>query len=142
MAKLHIKGYICTDWDGIIALTDDKENSSSWYNRSIIERIENFACEHGMFGKHHNGLGGRRAIIDNCNIQIWFADKECEVEDIMESMDNLIYGGELQTKVTFVGYSEYTITGLNLDEFSIGGHDLQSEISSHYGEYCHIIIEC
>ena len=53
----------------------------------------------------------------------------------------VMYGGEIQTKVSKVGYSEYTIEGLNLDEFSIGGHNLKDEFGDHYGEYCHIIIE-
>ena len=142
MAELHLNGYICSDGDGIIALTDDKESYGSWGKRSIIDSIESLAYEHGMTGKHHKGLGGRRAIIDDCNMRIWFTDTECKLEDAMLAMDALMYGGDIQTKVTRVGYSEYTITGLNLDEFSIGGHDLESEIISHYGEYCHIIIEC
>ena len=142
MAELHLNGYICSDEDGIIALTDDKESYDSRGKRSIIDSIESLAYEHGMTGEHHKGLGGRRAIIDDCNMRIWFTDTECELEDAMLAMDALIYGGDIQTKVTRVGYSEYTITGLNLDEFSIGGHDLESEIRSHYGEYCHIIIEC
>ena len=142
MAELHLNGYICSDEDGIIALTDYKESYGSWGNRSIIDSIESLAYEHGMTREHHKGLGGRRAIIDDCNMKIWFTDTECELEDAMLAMDALMYGGDIQTKVTRVGYSEYTITGLNLDEFSIGGHDLESEIRSHYGEYCHIIIEC
>ncbi len=142
MAELYLKGYLCNDYDGIIALTDDKESYSSWGKKSIIDSIESFACEHGMTGEHHKGLGGRRAIIDDCNMRIWFTDTECELEEAMMSFDNLMYGGDIQTKVTRVGYSEYTITGLDLDEFSIGGHDLASEFGSHYGEYCHILIEC
>lgn len=142
MVELHLNGYICSDGDGIIALTDDKESYGSWGKRSIIDSIESLAYEHGMTGEHYKGLGGRRAIIDDCNMRIWFTDTECELEDAMLAMDALMYGGDIQTKVTRVGYSEYTITGLNLDEFSIGGHDLESEIRSHYGEYCHIIIEC
>lgn len=142
MAELHLKGYICNDYNGIIALSDDKEDDYSFGNRSIIDSIESLAYEYGMKGEHHKGLGGRRAIIDDCNMRIWFTDTECELEEAMMSLDNFMYGGDIQTKVTRVGYSEYTITGLNLDEFSIGGHDLKSEFSSHYGEYCHIIIEC
>lgn len=142
MAELHLKGYLCSDYDGIISLTDNKETCYSWDKRSIIGDIEDLAHKYGMTGEHHKGLGGRRAIIDDCNIRIWFTDTECELEEAMMSLDNLMYGGDIQTKVTRVGYSEYTITGLNLDEFSIGGHDLDRELSSHYGEYCHIIIEC
>lgn len=144
MAELHLKGYLCIDSDGIIALSD-KDNDDYRYSsdkNSIIESIESFAGEYGMTGETHKGLGGRRAIIDDCNLRAYFTDTECDLEEAMLGFDNLMYGGEIQTKVSWVGYSEWTITGLDLDEFSIGGHDLSYEFGSHIGEYCHIIIEC
>jgi hypothetical protein len=95
-----------------------------------------------MCSEHRKGLGGIRAIIDDCNIRIYFTDKECELEEAMEAFDVLMYGGDIETKVNKVGYSEYTITGLSLEKFEIGGHDLESELSSHSGEYMHFIIEC
>ena len=146
MAELHLKGYLCSDSDGIVALNENNPNESdySWYRygKSIIDSIESFAYEHGMAGEHHKGLGGRRAFIDDCNLRAYFTDKECELEEAMLAMDVLMYGGDIKTRVDRVGYSEWTITGLDLEEFSIGGHDLESEFRSHYGEYCHLIIEC
>ena len=145
MAELHLKGYLCDDHDGIVALRKKKDvGSYSWerYGRSIVDSIEDFASEHGMCGNHKKGLGGRRAIVDDCNLRVYFTDEECELEEAMLAMDVMMYGGDIETKVDRVGYSEYTITGLSLDKFTIGGHDLKSEFSSHYGEYCHIIIEC
>lgn len=142
MAELHLKGYLCDDCDGIIALSYKRDDDRWSFSRnSIIDSIICFAEEYGMVGSHRNGLGGTRAFIDDCNLKVWFTDTECELEEAMMSLDNLMYGGDIQTKITKVGYSEYTITGLDLNEFSIGGHDLRTEFSSHYGEYCHIIIE-
>ncbi len=145
MAELHLKGYICSDSYGIIALRDSEPNEEyPWrnYGESIIESIERFADEYGLFGEHHKGLGGRSAYIDDCNIRAYFTDKECELEEAMLAMDVLMYGGDIKTKVNWCGYSEWTITGLDLDEFSIGGHDLEYEFSSNSGRYCHLIIEC
>lgn len=146
MAELYLKGYICTDSEGIIALSDKnpEECEYSWerYGTSIIDSIERFAYEYGMTGQHHRGLGGRMAYIDNCNIRAYFTDTECELEDAMLAMDVMMYGGDIKTRVNWVGYSEWTITGLDLEEFSIGGHDLEWEFSSHSGKYCHLIIEC
>lgn len=145
MAELHLKGYLCNDYEGIIALREKSEEDCSYWEKngkSIIDSIESFAKEYGMFGEHRKGLGGRRAIIDECNLRVYFTDKECELEDAMLAMDVMMYGGDIETKVDLEGYSEYTITGLSLDKFSIGGHDLESEFRSHYGEYCHILIEC
>lgn len=55
MAELHLRGYICSNSDGIIALRDSKPNEEySWrnYGESIIDSIERFADEHGLFGEH------------------------------------------------------------------------------------------
>lgn len=146
MAELHLKGYICSDSNGIIALSDSEQNEHAYpwerYGTSIIDSIERFADEHGLFGEHNKGLGGRKAYIDDCNLRAYFTDEECELEEAMLAMDMLMYGGDIKTRVDWVGYSEWTITGLDLEEFSIGGHDLEWEFSSHSGKYCHLIIEC
>ena len=34
------------------------------------------------FAKHHNkGLGGKKAFIDNCNIRMYFTEKECNLDE-------------------------------------------------------------
>lgn len=34
------------------------------------------------FVKHHNkGLGGKKALIENCNIRMYFTDKECDLDE-------------------------------------------------------------
>lgn len=144
MAELYLKGYLCLDSDRIIALneTEPKDVHRCFFAHSVISSLEDFAREYGMYGEHRKGLGGRRAIIDECNLRVYFTDKECELEDAMLAMDVLMYGGDIETKVDLEGYSEYTITGLSLDKFSIGGHDLYDEFSCHLGEYCHILIDC
>lgn len=146
MAELHLKGYLCSDSYGIIALSDQNPDECEYpwrsYGTSIIDSIERFADEYGLFGEHHKGLGGRKAYIDDCNLRAYFTNKECELEEAMLAMDVLMYGGDIKTQVDWCGYSEWTITGLDLEEFSIGGHDLEYEFNSHRGEYCHLIIEC
>lgn len=143
MAELHLKGWLTDDYDRIIGLSE-RNDGESWENRgySIISSIESFASENGMTGNHNKGLGGRKAYIDNCNMRAYFTDKECTLEEAMESMITYMCGGDIKTKVDYVGYSEWTITGLEIDEFTIGGHNLEPEFRSHYGQYCHLIIEC
>jgi hypothetical protein len=46
----------------------------------------------------------------------------------------------MTVEVAYRGYSEWTITGLELEEFRIGGHDLKKELEDHIGEYCWIRI--
>lgn len=145
MAELHLKGYLCTDHNEIIALREKSEAECSYwerYGKSIIESIETFADKYGLVREHNQGLGGTKAYIDDCNLRVYFTNKECKLEDAMLAMDVMMYSGDIKTKVDLEGYSEYTITGMDLDEFSIGGHDLTGEFNDHIGEYCHLIIEC
>ncbi|RGO65912.1 hypothetical protein DXB08_28715 [Hungatella hathewayi] len=145
MPQLHLKGYISRDRDSIISLNDKKpeECKYEWkkYGYPITGYIEEFAKQYGLFGEHYHGLGGQKAIIEDCNLRIYFTDKECSLDEAMQAFDELVFGGDIQTKVSWVGYSEFTITGLELNWFTIGGHDLETEIGSHYGEYMHLIIE-
>lgn len=144
MAVLHLNGYITRNEDQIISLSDEKKNKTDydWEAHSIVENIKEFAEDYGMVGHHNRGLGGTRAIIDDCNLRIYFTDNKCTLEEAMMAMDKLMYGGDIQLKTSLTGYSEYTITGMSLDEFSIGGHSLEYEIESHIGNYAHIILEC
>lgn len=146
MPELHLEGYICEDYEGIIALNSvdpkEREYPIEKYGKSIVDSIENFAFVYGIVGDHHRGLGGRRSYIEDCSLVVYFTDKECKLEEAMLAMDTIMYGGDIKTRIDFIGYSEYTITGMDLEEFSIGGHDLSCEFYSHYGEYCHLIIKC
>lgn len=88
------------------------------------------------------GLGGKRSVIENCSMRAYFTQDESSLYEAQMKLVNMMYGGDMETKVSYVGYSEWTITGLDLDKFTIGGHDLTREFDSHMGEYMHLIIEC
>lgn len=137
MERLEISGYLCRDYDGNLTLG----TSSGVEKISVVGSIKSFAYTHGHVGEHHRGLGGELIYLDNCNLRIYYTDKECSLEDAMLALDTFLYSGDMKLKVDFCGYSEYTITGIDLDEFTIGGHNLNNEMSDHIGEYCHFIIE-
>ena len=82
MSKLHLEGYITTDYNEIVALSKIKPSKSQkiYKARSIVEGIEDFAKDHGTLEEHERGLGGREAWINNCNIRVYFTDKECSLE--------------------------------------------------------------
>lgn len=42
----------------------------------------------------------------------------------------------------YTGYSEWTITGYDLDKCTLGGHDINQILLSHIGEYANIRVEC
>jgi hypothetical protein len=136
---LYIKGFLTKDCDGIPAVS---EHSDYYMKESIIGRIENYAERNGFFARTNKGLGGKRALIEDCSMRAYFTKEKSSLYEAQMGLVNMMYGGDMETKVSYVGYSEWTITGLDLDKFTIGGHDLTEELQSHYGEYMHLIIEC
>lgn len=137
---LYIKGFLGFDYDGVPSVKQYECGYSD--GDSIIDKIESYARTHGYYAETSRGLGGRHALIKNCNIRAYFTKKETSLYVAQMAHDIMMYGGDLTTEVSYVGYSEWTITGLDIDEFKIGGHDLTREFNSHIGEYIHLIIEC
>ena len=138
---LYIKGFLSCDYNGVPAVKDSMDGYS-YGGTSIVERIENYAEAHGYYSKTTRGLGGKHSLIRNCNIRAYFTKNKTSLYTAQMAHDVMMYGGDLETEVSYVGYSEWTITGLDLDVFTIGGHNLESEFNSHRGEYMHLIIEC
>lgn len=138
---LYIKGYLTLDYNGIPAVAPNKEDSY-FSKTSIVDSIKSYAESNGFVREHNKGFGGHQVFIRNCNMRAYFCKRECSLETAQRNFDALLYGGDLATETEYTGYSEWTITGMDLNEFTLGGHDLKRELDSHMGEYIHLIIEC
>jgi len=130
--ELFLNGYIDKDYNGHPSLKGTKDER---YGKSIPDAIQKkFNCIN-----LDKGLGENITTISNCNLSIYYAEDICTFEEAQEALLNKLYG-DMFVHTTYVGYSEYTITGLDLEDFVIGGHDLEQEFNSHMGEYCWIHI--
>lgn len=123
--------------------------------RDFVDIMYNFADDVGFAKRHNKGLGGKKALIDDCNMRMYFTDKKCELDeaeiallmklevegflDDHEAKEALCGEFNLMTRLT--GYSEYTITGCNVETCTLGGHNLLSILKDHIGEYVNIVIE-
>lgn len=78
--------------------------------------------------------------IPNVFLQIHLSDKEITLE---EAVNNQILSsiGELDIYTSWYGYSEYTIEGYTVDNFTIGGHDIEEILKSNVGKYAHIVMK-
>jgi hypothetical protein len=141
MPELHVQGWLNTDDNGMLATSKDKDSDSWDRDSPIVRQVESFAEDNGMTGHYKRGLGGDKSYIEDANIRVYFTDKECDIDEAMESL-LFELEGEVKTDIALCGYSEYTITGYDVEDFSIGGHDLDYEFSQHVGEYIHFILEC
>ena len=146
MGRLHLQGYICEDYDYVISLSPIKCKYCC-YGNSILTKIEKFAEMNGEvktlnpYDDDYWGLGQTNTRIENVNLRIYVTENECTLEEAESSLIDKLYG-VLTTETELEGYSEYTITGLDINDFSIGGHNLEKEIRSYMGKYMHFVLEC
>lgn len=132
-----ISGYISTsDYSGYnIFINNERITDILWdivYNESTV----------GKNIHKDSGLGKRKTIIYNCQLYAYFTKSECTVEEAQEALDVYLYTGEgvCECEGQYTGYSEWTITGFDIDEFEINGHDLKAIFNEHAGEYVNFVI--
>ncbi len=137
MMRKVFSGFIEKDYDGHIRLTDD-------YN-CLAERIADMAKlpsynQDDSEDSNFYYMGGISGRIENCNFSFYTSNKECRLEEAQIGFLNKLYGN-VDVYGENYGYSEYTICGMSLINFTIGNHDLESILESYIGKYAHIIIE-
>ena len=141
----HISGIIGSDYNGNLTIG----------GRHFVDFMYDFADEVGFAAKHKKGLGGKKAFIHRCNMRMYFTNKECELDeaeiallrklevegylDDHEAKEEFSGDFDLMTRLT--GYSEWTITGCDVETCTLGGHNLLDILSSHTGEYVNIVVE-
>ena len=141
----HISGIIERNYNGSIDID----------GRDFTDIMYDFANDVGFARRHNKGLGGKRAVIDDCNMRMYFTNKECELDeaevallmklevegylDEHEAKEALCGDFHLMTRLT--GYSEWTITGCNVETCTLGGHNLLNILGNHVGEYVNIVVE-
>lgn len=86
------------------------------------------------------GLGKKITTIENANLRCWFSDTECTLEEAQMNFESYMVTGNLITQGNYIGYSEWTITGFEVENLIIGGHDLEKELKDHTGQYIHLIL--
>lgn len=98
----------------------------------------------GIAYEHEKDLGGKKAVIPNCNIRMYTTKRAMSFDEAQEKfLDKLLgFDGVYEMEANYTGYSEWSITGFDLDQCSLGGHDLNMILLSHSGEYANIRVEC
>ena len=131
---MDISGFISSNYDGWATVGDIV----------FAEAMYKFAEENGIAFEHDEGLGGIRAVIKNCKIVMYTSNKEMGFEEAQEKFLNAIFAsvGVYEMEANYTGYSEWTITGYDLDKCKLGGHDMNRILLSHSNEFANIRIEC
>lgn len=77
---------------------------------------------------------------DNIQLRYYISDNEITSKEEIEEkyLEKIL--GNIDIALENVGYSEYTITGYDLVNFKLGGHDLEKIFKNYLGKYACIIV--
>ena len=132
-----IKGYD-SDSSDIKFRSDD-----SHWDYGLVEYIQR-RIEHKTgvqsFSDYKRRLGRNIDIIHGCSLRLYFTDKPCTLEDADILLVSKFEGNYYSDK-ELTGYSEFTITGYDVNKCEIGGHGLVEIIRQHIGEYMILVME-
>lgn len=89
-----------------------------------------------------NDLGYRISTReDNVQLRYYISEDKINSREEIEKKYLEKISGSIDISVQNVGYSEYTITGYETENFKLGGHDLEKIFSNYIGKYVCIIVE-
>ncbi len=89
-----------------------------------------------------NDLGYRISTReDNVQLRYYISEDKINSKEEIEKKYLEKISGSIDISVQNVGYSEYTITGYETENFKLGGHDLEKIFSNYIGKYVCIIVE-
>lgn len=105
------------------------------------EDISNKDCDyiHEQFDVYLNAL---TIYVKKCNLYLYITEEECSLEEaqskLLYKLDG--YDSVLNLQNQLIGWSEFTIIGLNVYDFTIGNHDLKF-LKQYSGKYINMVIE-
>lgn len=144
--KQHIEGWIAIDSDNLTI----QEEKGSWSGSEVLANIisDNYYKENSNKTEtqlSHNGaydeeMGGESLYIPNCNLSFYISDNKISLEEVEKRQLTQLIGG-IDIYGENYGYSMWTIEGFEVQELSIGGHDLDSTLRTYKDKYIHILIE-
>jgi hypothetical protein len=144
MEEIIIEGYI-TNPD---AYSDDtgiaiKEEKEDCYYRCLASEIAYKLENYNKYEEKEDDFAGgidRKAIIENVQFKIYSDNEKGTLEEIKEKNVRKMIG-DLDIEVQWTGYSEYTILGYDVENFTIGNHDLEKIFKEYIGKYVIILIK-
>ena len=86
-------------------------------------------------------LGGKITFLQDVNLECWFSDKECTLEEAQKNSENHIATtGGTAIIGHYVNHLYQTTIGFELDHFMIGKYELTRELFDHLGQNIHLIL--
>lgn len=132
MENIHLKGFL---------VEYDDDPSFKGTHENVAHRIANAIKKHEK-SKHepdddyktHYSL-----YLPKVFVQIYSTKDETTLDEAKEMLI-LDTVGALDVYTEWYGYSEYTVEGFDVLNFTIGNHDLHSILKSHLNTYVHFVM--
>lgn len=146
MNQIHLHGWLYKDSNKMLCVRQ-KQKPNALCDKNIIEKIEkSVETEY----RHSMELCGYQIHNKNAIMRVYVTDKECDIDDAMTYIVARLYGevfvvaklyGQVFADIRNAECSEWGITGFDVEEFRIGGHDLNAELDRYIGQYIHFVLE-
>lgn len=143
MKRYYIHGF-CKYYNGEYYICPEDKKQYNLYDDLFYslydDRYEDSHIEN--YGAYHTeaGLGGQIMYFPKVNLRIYVTNKKSTLDDAMISVLDILEGS-MEGEAYYEGFSEYTITGLDIEKFCIGGHNIMEELHSYIGKYIHFVLE-
>lgn len=131
---IHLEGFIEIDQDGVSFKGDDE---------SIASRIHNNIgglWETSQHQPEDDYTSVASIYIPKVAIRMYFSDNQISLDEVTEKVI-LNTLGALDIYTEWYGYSEWTIMGYSVENFTVGNHNLEEILESYEGKYVHIVME-
>jgi hypothetical protein len=135
MKEMHIEGWLNLDGDDNLRLKEQQE----YYRGCILAGLIAEQYE-GITREDVGDLGGLSLYIPECELRFYTSDTKLSLEQVQEEHLKKLFGA-IDVYGENYGYSEWTITGFNVEKLTIGNHDLNEILKDYLDKYIHIIIK-
>lgn len=144
--KILVKGFIDLDPDDSIRLYKDYQ--AGFFIGSAEELVSLLESEietEYEQSKNHNEdefdyYGGVSLYLEKAKISFYISDEKIDLEEVSIKYTQQLLGS-LDIYGENYGYSEWTILGFSLSNFTIGNHDLKEILKQYEGKYINFILE-
>lgn len=145
--QLYMCGYIVTDpfYHGdTVRFVSTPNYSHTRTSVDVDTALHDFAEECGIVTRQDPDecMRHETITIPRCQLCIYYTPTKTTLDEATTAFLSKLEGvvGAFNYDVEDVGYSEYTITGYNINEMTLGGHDIKRQLMNNRGKYCHFIL--
>lgn len=132
MKTIHLEGKLKKDEDGM-QLADEYVSVA----RMVADKIDSDTHSKHEEDEYNTDIS---VYAPNVFFRFYVSDAKCTLEEAEKGYVEKILGS-LDIYSTWYGYSEYTIEGYNIENFTVGNHDIEKILESYDGKYIHILID-